>query len=240
MLILGAGLRIVFSPIPITSVPFLGMMGVFFLICLHTTVNVVINYYITWWLNDFLHVPAVTYMWSWGLWVVLFASLWTVQTLWWRSYSLLSSQKLHNLIFERVLFSRLSWFESQPVGRILNRFSKDLDMVDRMLPTSLEIFCVNAIRIISFFVVIAVVFPLFLVALVPIAFLFVMTGLYFRASSTQLRRIDGVVRSPVLAGVSAALNGIGVLRSFGVVDEFERQLFEAADRSDMSTFAFVS
>ncbi|OTF82186.1 hypothetical protein BLA29_015051, partial [Euroglyphus maynei] len=47
-----------------------------------------------------------------------------------------ASERLHNQIFERLLRARVAFFDQNPAGRILNRFTKDLGIIDEMLPNT--------------------------------------------------------------------------------------------------------
>lgn len=60
-----------------------------------------------------------------------------------------SSLELHNLIFSRVIKSPMHFFDMTPVGRILNRFSKDIDTIDNVLPTNLRSFLTTGFMVID-------------------------------------------------------------------------------------------
>ena len=80
--------------------------------------------------------------------------------------SVRSSASLHESALGRVFSSPIGWFEVTPAGRTLNRFGRDMDMVDTMLPPHVESFCVWVCEIVGIIAVVAAVAPL---ALAPSA-----------------------------------------------------------------------
>lgn len=58
-----------------------------------------------------------------------------------------SSMKLHNMTFSRFLHCPMCLFDVTPVGRILNRFTNDLDAVDNLLPSLLRSCLLNVFTV---------------------------------------------------------------------------------------------
>jgi len=52
--------------------------------------------------------------------------------------SLTASTNIHNSVFAAVLGARMSFFDSTPIGRVVNRFANDMDQLDDSLPDSLD------------------------------------------------------------------------------------------------------
>uniref|UniRef100_A0A4X1UUX8 ATP-binding cassette sub-family C member 5 n=1 Tax=Sus scrofa TaxID=9823 RepID=A0A4X1UUX8_PIG len=86
--------------------------------------------------------------------------------------TLRASSRLHDELFRRILRSPMKFFDTTPTGRILNRFSKDMDEVDVRLPFQAEMFIQNVILVFFCVGMIAGVFPWFLVAVGPLGILF--------------------------------------------------------------------
>jgi ABC-type multidrug transport system fused ATPase/permease subunit len=83
--------------------------------------------------------------------------------------SLVASRKLHNTLLSKVLGSPLRFFEITPIGRILNRFSKDIENIDNIVMESIYAFVQKVIQGITILVVISFVTPPFLLAVGPIS-----------------------------------------------------------------------
>jgi ABC-type multidrug transport system fused ATPase/permease subunit len=49
-----------------------------------------------------------------------------------------ASRVFHNRVFASVMRGTAAWFDGQPTGRILSRFTSDLDLIDNMIPPNVE------------------------------------------------------------------------------------------------------
>ncbi len=126
--------------------------------------------------------------------------------------TLTASQKLHDGSFSNLLRGTMQFFDSTPIGRILNRFSKDIDSMDNQMPFAFEQFWIYLLQSVSVFVAIGVVSPVILVTFGPLFFLFVVVSLFLRSSNRQSRRILAVCKSHVYGIVTTAMNGIYTIR----------------------------
>lgn len=129
--------------------------------------------------------------------------------------TLRASRALHDRVFASVLRAKMSWFDTQPTGRILSRFSSDLDQIDVMLPPSLETAAENITICLLSVIVIAAVFPWFLIALVPLVGLFVFLTALFRRVARELKRLDNTSKSPLVSHLTATTTGLPTIRAAG-------------------------
>ncbi len=151
-----------------------------------------------------------------------------------------AARRMHDAVFASVLRATMSWFDVTPVGRITNRFSKDLDAVDKLLPYSLDQFLSTLLQCIAVIVVIVVALPWFLVAVPFVLLLFVLLSNFFRRSSTQLRRLDGIVRAPCFSSLTEALNGRVTIHCLGAAPLVCERLVRGCDAWHSTVFAFWS
>ena len=132
----------------------------------------------------------------------------------------LASEKLHNELAARILRAPLSYFETTPAGRILQRFSKDLDDIDTQLPAGLD-HALSSFVLIAFHTVgICAITPSFAAVMLPTVIAYYFVTNYYRLTALQLKRLDSVSRSPVYSHFSEALGGMSVIRCFGKGQEY--------------------
>ena len=83
-----------------------------------------------------------------------------------------ASVHLHADLLLNVLKSPGQFFDTTPLGRILNRFSKDIDTVDTMIPSNIRIFLITCFHVLLTVMVIAISTPLVVVTFVPLSVLY--------------------------------------------------------------------
>ncbi|XP_059169468.1 ATP-binding cassette sub-family C member 2-like [Physella acuta] len=120
---------------------------------------------------------------------------------------------IHAKLINSVLRAPMSFFDTTPMGRILNRFSQDLDILDSAIFINLEIFLEHVMFALGILGIISYVFPGFLGVLFVAVFLFIIVQQYYIKTSCQLKRIASKNRSPVFAHFSETLSGLTVIRA---------------------------
>lgn len=85
-----------------------------------------------------------------------------------------ASRILHEKMLHRLLRAPMSFFDTTPLGRIVNRFSKDIDTIDSELPLTFIMGLDSACFVLSTLIVISYSTPYFLIAILPLLFLYLM------------------------------------------------------------------
>ena len=83
--------------------------------------------------------------------------------------TLKASSALHQNMLEGIMHSTMAFFDTTPIGRILNRFSKDVDMLDIVIPNNLRMLFEQLMVVIGTMVIICYTNPTFIAAVVPIS-----------------------------------------------------------------------
>ena len=136
-----------------------------------------------------------------------------------------SSNHLHNSMLSAVLKAPVLFFDTNPIGRILNRFSRDIGILDEMLPkdllnaVQLLLFCIGAVVLPS------VLNPWIILPATPLIITFILIGRYYVTTSRDVRRLEGVNRSPVLSHFSDSLMGLVTIRACKKEDAFLKALY---------------
>ncbi len=146
----------------------------------------------------------------------------------------------HNGLLKSVLAAPMGFFEGTPVGRVLNRFARDMEAVDQQIPRSLLDALGCIFTIVSTLVVVVLVTPAALFAIVPIGFIYWQVQKTFRPASREGQRLDSITRSPVFAQFSETLAGVAVIRAFGAERRFERSLLGALETNSRTFYTLVS
>ncbi|KAF8948965.1 hypothetical protein BGZ47_000640 [Haplosporangium gracile] len=125
-----------------------------------------------------------------------------------------SARVLHQDMLHSVLRSPMSFFDTTPMGRILNRFSKDQSTIDEVLPRSFSGYSRTLFQVISVLVVVTMSTPSFIIIILPFSFVYLWLQKYFLSTSREIRRLDSVSRSPVFAHFQETLGGISTIRAY--------------------------
>ena len=131
-----------------------------------------------------------------------------------------ASVQLHDGMITRIMHAPSSWYDTTPLGRILNRLTKDIDTLDNTLGDAMRMAITTAASIIGAVVLIAIVEPYFLIAVFVIFCIYAQLAWWYQKSALAFKRIDGVLRSPLYAHFSESLAGVAVIRSFDASERF--------------------
>jgi ABC-type multidrug transport system fused ATPase/permease subunit len=131
-----------------------------------------------------------------------------------------TARKLHAELLNCIMRAPMSFFDTTPIGRILNRFSQDIEVLDNDIFIEAEISMDKAFRCLGTVIIISYTMPIFIAVVVPvIVILYVIQQFYIR-TSCQLRRIASNNKSPVYAHFSETLSGVSVIRAYEAQDRF--------------------
>ena len=150
-----------------------------------------------------------------------------------------ASSNLHNQVFRAVTKSPMEFFDTTPIGQILNRFSKDIDEIDTRLPFLVEALVLNLSLLLVTIILIAVLFYWFIIALVFFIALFIFLNIVFRRSVRELKRLDNISRSPIFSHISASVQGLSTLHAYGKTEEFVEKFEKLLDGNTLPFFMFA-
>ncbi|KAJ6666237.1 hypothetical protein lerEdw1_000509 [Lerista edwardsae] len=152
---------------------------------------------------------------------------------------LTAAKNLHHNLLNKIIIGPIRFFDTTPLGLILNRFSADTNIIDQHIPPTLEslsrstLLCLSAIGMISYAT------PLFLVALVPLGIAFYFIQKYFRVASKDLQELDDSTQLPLLCHFSETVEGLTTIRAFRHEARFKQRMLELTDTNNIA-YLFLS
>ncbi|XP_049950536.1 ATP-binding cassette sub-family C member 4-like isoform X1 [Schistocerca serialis cubense] len=156
------------------------------------------------------------------------------------TFCMRASKNLHSRMFNSVLRATMSFFDTNPSGRILNRFSKDVGSTDDLLPQ----FMMNMIQVYmalcGILAMVLVVNYLLIVPMVIIGALFGVVAKRFMTTGRNIKRLEGIRRSPMFSHLSDTLNGLATIRSSGVQDIVRKEFDDHQDRHTSAWFLYIT
>uniref|UniRef100_A0A4W5PLT9 ATP binding cassette subfamily C member 4 (PEL blood group) n=1 Tax=Hucho hucho TaxID=62062 RepID=A0A4W5PLT9_9TELE len=151
-----------------------------------------------------------------------------------------SAQTLHNRMFTAILRTPVRFFDVNPIGRILNRFSKDIGYLDSLLPWTFVDFIQVFLQILGVIIVAAVVIPWILIPVVPLLIVFLFLRRYFLQTSRDIKRLESTTRSPVFSHLSSSLQGLWTIRAFKAQQRFQQAFDAHQDLHSEAWFLFLT
>ncbi|XP_050078062.1 ATP-binding cassette sub-family C member 4-like [Anopheles maculipalpis] len=154
--------------------------------------------------------------------------------------SVRASQNLHDSMFAGCVSTTMRFYDTNPSGRILNRFSKDMGSVDELLPKAMLDASQIILSLCGTLVVTVIVNPLFLIPLAVLGIVFWLVRRIYLKTSKNIKRLEGITRSPVFSHLSASLAGLPTIRAFGAQKELIREFDAHQDIHTASFYMFIT
>ncbi|KAL4994641.1 P-loop containing nucleoside triphosphate hydrolase protein [Aspergillus recurvatus] len=216
-------------------------LAILFLLALANVVNVWTNLWLSYWTSD--HYPSL----STGQYIGIYAGLGAGSALTMFTFSTYmttagtnASRRMLQLAMTRVLRAPMSFFDTTPLGRITNRFSKDIGVMDNELCDAMRMYAITITMIVSIMILIIVFYHYFAIALAPLFLLFLMASNYYRSSAREMKRHESLLRSAVYARFSEAITGTASIRAYGVQNQFRSSLRDSIDTMNGAYFLTFS
>lgn len=162
--------------------------------------------------------------------LVLVGSL--LNHLFWLDRGIRAGKNMHDKMLKSVLSSPVRFFDSTPVGRIIQRFSRDVESVDVYLQWSFDSAVHCALQVIVSIILILGLMPLMVFVIIPVMALYYVLQRDYRRPAREVKRFDSVARSPRYAHFKESLQGLVVIRSFNKAPWFMQNFYAKLTHSN--------
>ncbi|XP_063925187.1 probable multidrug resistance-associated protein lethal(2)03659 isoform X2 [Zophobas morio] len=223
----------------------------FIVILLHGMVQTIAvggDYFLSFWVNleqdnatsthDFLTTDNCLYIYGClTLLVIIIALVCSFRFFW---FCITTSTNLHNKMFRKIVYSSMRFFNTNESGRILNRFSKDIGLIDENLPLSMMDTIQISFNVLAIAIIIAIVNPWIVIPTVVMFTIFYFYRKICLASTRNLKRIEGTARSPIYSHVTSSLEGISTIRAFSAQNNLQNEFDQRQDSHSSSFYMFLA
>ncbi|KAI5478725.1 putative ABC metal ion transporter [Pseudohyphozyma bogoriensis] len=142
-----------------------------------------------------------------------------------------SATIMHDSMFHAVIRSPMRFFETTPLGTILNRFSRDVYVIDEVLARVFGGFFRTMAGVLGMVAVITYSAPAFLIVFFPLMFVYKTVQTYYLSTSRELKRLDATTKSPIFASFQETLGGVATIRAYRQSERFIAENEARVDRN---------
>ncbi|CAH1406845.1 unnamed protein product [Nezara viridula] len=148
--------------------------------------------------------------------------------------------RIHVLLLSNIFHSPMSFFDTTPLGRILSRFSKDIEVIDNVLSYNLKQLLMFLSMVIGTLIVISYSTPLFIALIIPIAVVYYWIQRMYVTTSQQIKRLESISRSPVFSHFGESITGSSIIRAYNAQERFIKESENKVDNNQVCTFPSIA
>ncbi len=205
-----------------------------FLLFFGTTCVVVMPLVQKWWLSTISKHPQVfDSVIIYGLLGLITLTVTLMNGLFWLKRGVEAGRYLHNAMLKSILGAPIRFFDSTPVGRILQRFSRDIESVDVYLQWTFDSAVHCFLQILVTLALIVFVLPSMLLIMAPMLVFYYFLQRDYRRPAREIKRLDSLARSPRYAHFKETLMGLTVIRGFDkegwFIESFRKRLVKSQE-----------
>jgi multidrug resistance-associated protein (MRP) len=155
-------------------------------------------------------------------------------------FTMSASRTLHKGLIHNLLRSPMSFFDTTPIGRIVNRCGKDIDVIDNTLPGTIPSWLNCIVSVLANIVVVIAATPVFAAVVVPLAIAYYIVQRIYVSSSRQLKRLESLSRSPIYSHFQETITGASSIRAYQVQSNFINGSETRVDRNNMAYYPNIT
>ncbi|KAK5647088.1 hypothetical protein RI129_005552 [Pyrocoelia pectoralis] len=216
-----------------------------------------VDYFVTYWVNieedraefvtrndtlaeDFGEVDQNTCLYIHGALILSLFLVAFTRSMCFYKLAMRSSLNLHKSMFMNVVYTTMRFFDTNPSGRILNRFSKDVGSVDELLPKVILDSSQLLLIMVGSITLVAIVNVWMIIIVVIIGILFFILRIIFVKSSKNIKRLEGITRSPAFTHLNASLQGLTTIRAFSAQSILTQEFDKYQDLHTSAWYMYIA
>ncbi|XP_054155688.1 multidrug resistance-associated protein 1-like [Oppia nitens] len=150
-----------------------------------------------------------------------------------------TSKRLHRQLLARVMHAPMEFFDTTPLGRLLNRFNKDMYLIDIHLPVMFSQSLDYFLQLIGIVVSISIMTPMFLIPFIVSVIIYYFLQYIYINGLCQLKRLESISRSPIYSHLGETLNGVSSIRAYDCMDRFIRESDNRIDNNTKCLYPYI-
>jgi ATP-binding cassette, subfamily C (CFTR/MRP), member 4 len=151
-----------------------------------------------------------------------------------------ASSKVHNLALQGVTFTKSLFFDLNPTGRMLNRFSKDASQMDEVLLNLIGESTNTMMLVLGAIIPIAIINPYVLIMFVPCILYSIAVIRFFAKPNKDLKRLELLTKSPILSTLTSAIHGLSTIRCLNLQNKLIKEQQNNIKTNAKVYFALIS
>jgi len=203
---------------------------------LHQVAEYASKWFLTYWAGNSIEIDGKTFLGIYtlinlaGVFVILIVTMLIFIS------SLRASRLLFTELLDAVLRSPMSFFDTTPAGRIVNRFTQDIYIFDEQVVQTVRYYTYTVSQVIATVAIVSFVTPPFAICMIPILMYYGHMQMYFTRTYRELKRIDSVSRSPLFALLGEMLDGLSTIRAHNAEPTFIKRLNDVLEQQMNANF----
>ncbi|SJX60774.1 probable YOR1-ABC transporter [Sporisorium reilianum f. sp. reilianum] len=204
-------------------------------IVLMQVANILNSYWLIWWQKDHFHEPIGFYMGIYAMLGVVMTIFTFIMGCTMGFLSYYACKRVHHEAIQRVVYAPMAWLDVTPIGRIMNRFAKDVDVVDNQLADAVRMAANTLASVAGAVILITILTHYFVIAVAVVLVFYFYGALFYRSSAREVKRLDAILRSSLYSHFSETLSGLTTIRAYRETDTF---ITENQKRMDVENRAY--
>ena len=147
-------------------------------------------------------------------------------TLWLGLMPLNAAHVIHKKMVACLIRAPLSFYATNPVGRIINRFSQDINNLDEFLPLNLTLFCHIVSPTIASLLLASIVSTFLLPLVLVILLVFFLITKFYLSSVLDLKRLTSIAGGPLYSHFSNTMEGVRTIRVYNRQEDFTTEVYK--------------